>query len=80
MSDEINISRLRKYDVSMDVPGRGNVEIPKGMDDMGGLGNGRNTRNARHFANVMGVFGGNADSVDYQYQKEAGKTGRGKGV
>lgn len=80
MADDISVRKLRRYAPSMDVPGRGDVEIPKNMDSMGGLGTGRAERNARHFANVMDAFGGPADSVDYQYQKGAGKTGRGKGV
>ena len=79
MSDEISVRKLRRYSPSMDVPGRGDVEIPKDMTTMGGLGDGRNVRNARHFANVMDPFGGHADSVDYQYQTKP-YAGRGKGI
>lgn len=79
MSDDISVRKMRKYSPSMDVPGRGDVEIPKNMTTMGGLGDGRNVRNARHFANVMDPFCGGADSVDYQYQDKP-YAGRGKGV
>ena len=82
MSDEITVRKLGKYNPSMDVPGLGEVEIPYGMNDMGGLGasrEGRNMRNARHFANVMDPFGGPGRDVDFQYQKKP-YAGRGKGV
>jgi hypothetical protein len=81
-ADKIVVEKMRKYGASMDVPGRGEVEIPLAMDDMGGLReNGRAERNARLFGNVMDAFGGSGNhSVDFQYQKGSGKTGRGKGV
>lgn len=80
--DSIVLGKLRKYDPSMDVPGKGEVEIPLNMNDMSGLAeNGRASRNARLFGNVMEAFGGNGNnSVDFQYQKGSGKTGRGKGI
>ncbi len=72
MADDISVRKMRKYGPSMNVPGRGDVEIPKNMDSMGGLGNGRSVRNARHFANVMDPFCGSGDSVDYQYTGSKG--------
>lgn len=68
----IKISRLKKYNPSMKVPGNGEVERPVGVGDQQG---GRDTRSARHFAEPMKVFGGDAVDGGFQYT-EKGKDGR----
>ncbi len=60
----IKVSRLKKFNPSMSVPGKGTVEIPVGMERAQG---GRDKHNARHFANAMSPFMGKANSVDDQY-------------
>ncbi len=70
MGDSIRTKKLKSYNPSMNVPGKGKVERPLGMDNMGGLDSGRASRNARHFADVMGPYGGDAESVDSQYEKK----------
>ncbi len=59
----IKISRLRPAKPSMEVPGRGEVEIPLNMDHT--IRGGR--RNARHFANAMDGVGGRAHDTGFQY-------------
>ncbi len=68
----IKVSKLRKYNPSMSVPGDGKVEVPVGVSNQQGE---RDSRNARHYAGVMAPFGGSAKSADHQYS-EKGKDGR----
>ncbi len=63
----IKISRLKKYNPSMSVPGNGKVERPLGAGNQQG---GRDSRSARHYADAMDAFGGGASDAGYQYSNK----------